>query len=62
VAFPAISTGIYRWPLDDGVRIAVRTVRETADPLVEVVRFVLFDERAYDVFAEQNEVFEARTD
>lgn len=28
VAFPAISTGVYGWPLDDGARIAVRTVRE----------------------------------
>jgi len=52
VAFPAISTGIFRWPLDDGARIAVRTVREAADPSVEEVRFVLFDKRAYDVFAE----------
>ncbi|MHA5054467.1 O-acetyl-ADP-ribose deacetylase [Streptomyces sp. SD15] len=52
VAFPAISTGIYGWPMDDGARIAVRTVRESADPSVEEVRFVLFDKKAYDVFAE----------
>ncbi|MFE6895717.1 O-acetyl-ADP-ribose deacetylase [Streptomyces sp. NPDC057717] len=52
VAFPAISTGIYGWPLDDGARIAVRTVREVAVPPVEEVRFVLFDDRAYAAFAE----------
>jgi O-acetyl-ADP-ribose deacetylase (regulator of RNase III) len=52
VAFPAISTGIFGWPMDDGARIAVRTVRESADPSVEEVRFVLFDKRGYDVFAE----------
>ncbi|MFB6671174.1 O-acetyl-ADP-ribose deacetylase [Streptomyces sp. NPDC056390] len=52
VAFPAISTGIYGWPLDDGARIAVRTVREVARPPVEEVRFVLFDDRAYAAFAE----------
>jgi O-acetyl-ADP-ribose deacetylase (regulator of RNase III) len=53
VAFPAISTGVYGWPLDDAARIALRAVRET-DTDVEDVRFVLFDERAYQAFAAQN--------
>ncbi|MEU9699623.1 O-acetyl-ADP-ribose deacetylase [Streptomyces sp. NPDC047981] len=52
VAFPAISTGIYGWPLDDGARIAVETVRST-ETSVEEVRFVLFDETAYREFAIQ---------
>jgi O-acetyl-ADP-ribose deacetylase len=52
VAFPAVSTGIYGWPMDDGARIAVETVR-AADTSVEEVRFVLFDERAYEAFAAQ---------
>ncbi|MGW0605104.1 O-acetyl-ADP-ribose deacetylase [Streptomyces sp. NPDC002644] len=50
VAFPAISTGVYGWPMDDAARIAVETVRATPTS-VEEVRFVLFDERAYQVFA-----------
>ncbi|MEF3111859.1 O-acetyl-ADP-ribose deacetylase [Streptomyces chrestomyceticus] len=50
VAFPAVSAGIYRWPLDDAARIAVETVRAT-ETAVEEVRFVLFDERAYAAFA-----------
>ncbi|MCZ9325044.1 O-acetyl-ADP-ribose deacetylase [Nocardia farcinica] len=50
VAFPAISTGIYGWPMDDGARIAVETVRATATA-VETVRFVLFDRAAYEAFA-----------
>ncbi|CAM5405277.1 O-acetyl-ADP-ribose deacetylase [Streptomyces pharetrae] len=50
VAFPAISTGVYRWPLDDAARIAVETVRNTPTA-VEEVRFVLFDDRAYEAFA-----------
>ncbi|MEU1271012.1 O-acetyl-ADP-ribose deacetylase [Streptomyces sp. NPDC005799] len=50
VAFPAISTGVYGWPIDDGARIAVETVR-AADTSVEEVRFVLFDERAHEAFA-----------
>ncbi|WP_175410456.1 O-acetyl-ADP-ribose deacetylase [Streptomyces sp. TRM64462] len=50
VAFPAISTGVYGWPMDDGARIAVETVRAT-ETGVEEVRFVLFDETAYEAFA-----------
>ncbi|GHF45411.1 O-acetyl-ADP-ribose deacetylase [Streptomyces griseosporeus] len=52
VAFPAISTGVYRWPMQDAARIAVETVRNTPTR-VEEVRFVLFDDRAYDAFARQ---------
>ncbi|KPI24506.1 O-acetyl-ADP-ribose deacetylase [Streptomyces sp. NPDC054950] len=51
VAFPAVSTGAYGWPMADAARIAVETVR-TARTAVEEVRFVLFDEQAYQVFAE----------
>lgn len=51
VAFPAISTGIYGWPMDDGARIATETVRNTGTTSVEEVRFVLFDEPAYEAFA-----------
>ncbi|MFF8092502.1 O-acetyl-ADP-ribose deacetylase [Streptomyces sp. NPDC016675] len=50
VAFPAISTGVYRWPIDDAARIAVETVRAT-DTSVAEARFVLFDDRAYEAFA-----------
>ncbi|MFF3418850.1 O-acetyl-ADP-ribose deacetylase [Streptomyces sp. NPDC002698] len=52
VAFPAVSAGIYGWPMDDAARIAVETVR-AAETDVEEIRFVLFDERAYDAFAGQ---------
>ncbi|MFE5186443.1 O-acetyl-ADP-ribose deacetylase [Streptomyces sp. NPDC056628] len=54
VAFPAISTGIYGWPMDDGARIAVETVRAAATA-VEEVRFVLFDTAAYEAFARRLE-------
>ena len=49
VAFPAISTGIYRWPMADAARIAHEAVRG-ASTAVEEVRFVLFDESAYETF------------
>ncbi|MFI9050866.1 O-acetyl-ADP-ribose deacetylase [Streptomyces sp. NPDC053427] len=52
VAFPAVSTGVYSWPMEDAARIAVETVRAT-ETAVEEVRFVLFDERAYAAFAAQ---------
>lgn len=51
VAFPAVSTGAYGWPMADAARIAVDAVR-AAETAVEEVRFVLFDEQAYQVFAE----------
>jgi O-acetyl-ADP-ribose deacetylase (regulator of RNase III) len=50
VAFPAISAGIYRWPIDDAARIAVDTVK-AADTKVAEVRFVLFGPEAYSAFA-----------
>jgi O-acetyl-ADP-ribose deacetylase (regulator of RNase III) len=52
IAFPAISAGIYGWPMNDAARIAMETVRAT-ETKVEEVRFVLFDERAYETFAAQ---------
>ncbi|MFE4457839.1 O-acetyl-ADP-ribose deacetylase [Nocardia tengchongensis] len=54
VAFPAISTGIFGWPMDDGARIAIETVR-AADTAVREVRFVLFSQDAYDSFASAQE-------
>jgi O-acetyl-ADP-ribose deacetylase (regulator of RNase III) len=50
VAFPAVSTGAYGWPLDDAARIAVETVRATPTGVAEA-RFVLFGAQAYAVFA-----------
>ncbi len=52
VAFPAVSSGVYRWPMDDAARIALETVR-AAETSVEEVTFVLFDERAYEAFDRQ---------
>jgi O-acetyl-ADP-ribose deacetylase (regulator of RNase III) len=50
VAFPAISTGVYRYPLAEAADVAVGAVR-SADTAVAEVRFVLFDTEAYDAFA-----------
>ena len=49
VAFPAISTGIYGYPVEEAATVAVEAVR-TADTDVDEVRFVLFDREAYQAF------------
>lgn len=49
VAFPAISAGIYGWPMDDAARVAVTTIR-AASTSVEEVRFVLFGADALAAF------------
>ena len=52
VAFPAVSTGAFGWPLDDGARIAVAAVRAAVDKRdFDEVRFVLFDALAQEAFA-----------
>jgi len=42
VAFPAISAGIYGWPVEDAARQAVAGVRSASVQHVAEVRFVLF--------------------
>jgi O-acetyl-ADP-ribose deacetylase (regulator of RNase III) len=49
VAFPAISTGVYGYPLELAAPVAIRAVGE-AGTAVEEVRFVLFDQAAFDAF------------
>jgi O-acetyl-ADP-ribose deacetylase len=44
IAFPAISTGIYGYPLDAATAIAVRACRD-AGTSVDLIRFVCFDDR-----------------
>ncbi len=52
IAFPSISTGAYRYPVEDASQIAVGTVKdflEKEDKLERVV-FVLFSENDYQVY------------
>ena len=49
VAFPAVSAGVYGWPLDDAARIAVTTVRDTPTE-VDTARFVLFSAEILQAF------------
>jgi O-acetyl-ADP-ribose deacetylase len=49
VAFPAISTGVYGYPLELAAPIAVEAVRDVPAS-IEEVRFVLFDGQAHAAF------------
>jgi len=53
ISFPSISTGAYRYPLEQAAKVAVETViwflKEEAVSLKEV-RFVLFDARTYETY------------
>ncbi len=55
VAFPAIGTGVYGYPVNEAAYIALKTVidylKEHSD--IESVRFVLFGRKTYDIFAEE---------
>lgn len=52
VAFPSISTGAYRYPLEKAAATAVATVRDMLErsTSVELVRFVCFSDRDYGVY------------
>lgn len=52
IAFPAISTGIYHYPLDEATEIAVRTVNEwtKSTDYLENVLFVAFDDKTEELY------------
>ncbi len=52
LAFPAISTGIYGYPLTEAAVIALQTVCEfvATNSEIELVRFVLYDQRAMTAY------------
>jgi O-acetyl-ADP-ribose deacetylase (regulator of RNase III) len=52
VSFPAISAGVYGYPVEEAARIAIQTVREhlAEDTTVEDVVFVLFGKQTHETF------------
>lgn len=52
IAFPSISTGIYGFPIERAVRIAVETVKQFVheDPLLREVRFIAFSQNDFDIY------------
>lgn len=55
VAFPNISTGVYRFPKDEAAEIAVRTVTDflKTDAVIEKVIFVCFDDENFRLIREE---------
>lgn len=51
VAFPAISTGVYGYPVEAAATIAVETVRSTPTQVSDVT-FVAFDQGTFDAYAD----------
>ncbi len=54
IAFPNISTGIYRFPKEHAAKIAIRTVKDflLLHPEIEEVIFVVFDTSNYLIYKE----------
>lgn len=50
IAFPAVSAGVYGWPLEDAAGIAVGAVAAHQPRSLEQARFVLFGAESYDTF------------
>lgn len=50
VAFPNISTGIYRFPKDMAAQIAIEMVSSFESEIIEEVRFICFDQENYDLY------------
>jgi O-acetyl-ADP-ribose deacetylase (regulator of RNase III) len=55
IAFPAISAGIYGYPLHEAASIALKAITDylKGATAIELVRLVLFGKKTYDVFAEE---------
>jgi O-acetyl-ADP-ribose deacetylase (regulator of RNase III) len=55
IAFPGISTGVYSYPPDGAAEVALATVSDflsrTSHPALKEIRFILFDERAFQIYA-----------
>ena len=49
IAFPAISCGVFAYPLEDAARIAINAARTSGGHL-ELIEFVLFGRDTYDAF------------
>ena len=52
VAFPAISTGVYGYPVEHAARVALETTHDELDrhPQIDEVRFVLFSDEHLQAF------------
>lgn len=54
IAFPAISTGIFGYPVEEAAKVSIKAVIEKIPHLktIKKIRFVLFDDKTYRIFNE----------
>jgi len=54
IAFPNISTGVYRFPKEEAAKIAINTVIEfmTENSVIKKIIFVCFDNANYNIYKE----------
>lgn len=54
IAFPAISTGVYRFPLERATKIAIDTTRKflSEHNQIDEIIFVCFDDKTYQTYKE----------
>ena len=54
IAFPAISAGIFGYPMEEAAKVAINTVLEEAPSLkkLKLICFVLYDDKSYKIFRE----------
>ena len=55
ISFPAISTGIYGYPLDEAAHLALNTCIEFArgNTDIKLIRHILFSSKIYDIYSTQ---------
>ena len=53
ISFPAISTGVYGYPIDEAARLALQTCIEFAceNTGIGLIRHILFDQHTYEIFS-----------
>lgn len=58
ISFPAISTGIYHYPIKDAVKVAFKAVKDyflfNPNSCIKEIVFVLFDNANYDAYLENS--------
>jgi O-acetyl-ADP-ribose deacetylase len=53
ISFPAISTGVYGYPIDEAARLALQTCIEFAckNTDIKLIRHILFNQLTYEIFS-----------
>ncbi|MDO9575514.1 MAG: O-acetyl-ADP-ribose deacetylase [bacterium] len=51
ISFPSISTGAFRYPVEDAAKVAIRALKEALKQYpLNLVRFVLYDKNTYEAY------------